>query len=89
MNALGEDRQKAAAAIVCTLPGIRIAYPVQTNSVFAHIPKAIVQAMYDRGWKFYTHVGAQDEARLMCSWDTAEADVDAFAKDLKELTLPT
>jgi len=67
------------------LSKIQIAHPVQTNVVFARIPEPIVQGMYARGWKFYTHVGAADEARLMCSWDTTEQDVDAFAKDLAEL----
>jgi len=67
------------------LPRVQIVYPVQTNSVFACIPDEIVQAMYRRGWKFYTHVGSADEARLMCSWDTTEQDVDSFAADLGEL----
>jgi len=68
------------------LPQIEIAYPVQSNVVFARIPQPIVQGMYERGWKFYTHVGEADEARLMCSWDTTPEDVDAFAGDLRGLT---
>lgn len=67
------------------LPRIEIAFPVQTNAVFAKMPDDIVLGMYQRGWKFYTNVGV-DYARLMCSWDTSEAEVDAFAADLKELT---
>lgn len=67
------------------LPRIKIAFPVETNVVFAGIPDDIVQGMYRRGWKFYTNVGVE-HARLMCSWDTTEGDVDAFAADLKELT---
>ena len=67
------------------LPGIRIAHPVQSNVVFARIPEPLVRALHQRGWRFYTHVGGADEARLMCSWDTTPEDVDAFAADLKEL----
>ena len=67
------------------LPGIRIAYPVQSNAVFAKIPDPVVQAMHERGWKFYTHVGGWEESRLMCSWDTTTEDVDSFAADLKKL----
>jgi threonine aldolase len=74
------------AADIKSLPTIRIAHPVQTNSVFVHLPDSVLRGMYARGWKFYTHVGVGSEARLMCSWDTTDADVDAFAKDLKELT---
>ena len=73
------------------LPQIEIAYPVQSNVVFARIPEPLVQGLYERGWKFYTHVGAADEARLMCSWDTTPGDVDAFVADLKaviEGTIP-
>lgn len=67
------------------LPQVRVAYPVQSNAVFAHIPDDLVKAMHQRGWKFYTHVGRAGEARLMCSWDTTPGDVDAFAADLKQL----
>ncbi len=71
-------------AAIRGLPRLKIAFPVQTNAVFAAIPDEIVRGMYQRGWKFYTNVGV-DYARLMCSWDTTEGDVDAFAADLKAL----
>jgi threonine aldolase len=67
------------------VPHVQVAHPVQTNAVFARLSDTLVHGMYRRGWKFYTHVGAADEARLMCSWDTTSGDVDAFAADLKEL----
>jgi len=65
------------------VPGVEIAYGVQTNSVFAKLPAKVVDAMHQRGWKFYTHVGRTDEARLMCSWATTEQDVDDLARDLE------
>ena len=71
-------------AAIRELPGVRVAYPVETNAVFAAIPDDVVQALHQRGWKFYTNVGV-DYARLMCSWDTTKEDVDSFAADLKEL----
>jgi len=70
-------------AAIRPLAKISISYPVETNAVFAKIPQNIVDAMHERGWKFYTHVGRTDEARLMCSWDTTEQDVDDFARDLE------
>jgi threonine aldolase len=70
------------------LPRIEIAYPVQSNAVFARIPDQAVAAMHERGWKFYTHVGGWEESRLMCSWDTTPEDVDNFAADLKALVTP-
>jgi threonine aldolase len=66
------------------IPSVKIVHPVQTNAVFATIPDKMVNGMYERGWKFYTHVGSQGEARLMCSWDTTATDVDEFAVDLAE-----
>jgi threonine aldolase len=70
---------------MCNLPRIQVAFPVQTNAVFASVPHDIVEEMHGRGWKFYTNVGF-DYARLMCSWDTTEEDVDAFVEDLKTLS---
>jgi threonine aldolase len=67
------------------LPGIRLVHPVETNAVFAKMPDAAVQAMHERGWHFYMHVGTEGEARLMCSWDTTPEDVDAFAADLQQV----
>jgi threonine aldolase len=72
-------------AAICHLPRVKIAHPVQTNVVFARLPDEVVQAMHQRGWKFYLHV-SQDNARLMTSWDTTPEDVDAFAADLAEVT---
>jgi threonine aldolase len=72
-------------AAIRHLPHVEVAHPVQTNAVFARLPDAVVQGMYQRGWKFYTHV-FQDTARLMCSWDTTPEDVDAFAADLADIT---
>ena len=77
---------KALEAAIRPLPGIEIAHPVQTNAVFARLPDEAARGMHERGWKFYTHVGTEGEARLMCSWDTTPSDVEAFARDLGELT---
>lgn len=81
-NAMARRLESAIRSV----PQVEIAYPVQTNSVFARLRPRVVEGMHQRGWKFYTHVGAADEARLMCSWDTTEGDVDSFAADLKELS---
>ena len=67
-------------------PEIKIAYAVDSNAVFAKIPEPLVKAMHACGWKFYTHVGGWQEARLMCSWDTTAEDVDGFLADLRKLS---
>jgi threonine aldolase len=65
------------------IAGVQVAYPVESNGVFARIPPDAVKQMHERGWKFYTGVVTPDESRLMCSWDTTTKDVDAFVLDLK------
>ncbi len=59
--------------------GLRILYPVQANAVFVQMPRPWAEALHRRGWHFYTIAGGE---RLMCSWDTEEADIEAFVKDL-------
>jgi threonine aldolase len=66
------------------LPQVKLAFPCQTNSVFAEMPKPVIEALWQRGWKFYTHV-SPGQCRLMCSWDTMEEEVDQFAADVKSL----
>jgi len=79
------DMAQRLEAAIRPLPHVEIAYPVQTNTVFARLPEAVTQEMYKRGWKYYTHV-SPDSARLMCSWDTTAEDVSAFAADLADVT---
>jgi len=66
------------------LPGVTQSYPCQANAVFVRMPAPLVQALYGRGWMFY-QMHCQEDYRLMCSWDTTEADVDALVKDLRGL----
>jgi threonine aldolase len=60
---------------------VRILFPRQANSVFVVLPDPAIRAMHDRGWRFYTFIGAGG-CRLMCSWDTTEQDVADFVADL-------
>jgi threonine aldolase len=64
------------------ISGVSITYPVQSNSVFARIPKVAEEKLRAAGWQFYTGVITPDESRLMCSWDTTAEDVDQFIADL-------
>lgn len=68
-----------------TLSGARLLYTREANVVFATLPAATVAGLRARGWEFYTDVGPDGAARLMCSWDTTEEDVDAFLRDAAEL----
>ena len=61
------------------LPGVTILYPVQANAVFVRLPPGAADELRRRGWHFYTIAGGE---RLMCSWDTEPADVDALVRDV-------
>jgi threonine aldolase len=65
------------------VPGIDLLFPCQANAVFARIPEQAVTKLHDCGWRFYTDVGPGGGARLMCSWDTTENDIDQFVQDLR------
>jgi len=73
------------AAGLQSIAGVKISHPVQSNGVFAQLPKVAEAQLHARGWHFYTGVITPDESRLMCSWDTTPEDVDAFVADLREI----
>jgi threonine aldolase len=66
------------------LAEVRILFPRQANAVFADFPAPARDALWKRGWLFYTFIG-KGGCRLMCAWDTTESDVDAFVADLKSV----
>jgi threonine aldolase len=71
-------------ALIRDLPGVRVLYPRQANSVFLELPRPAADGLRARGWRFYDSIG-WGGTRLMCSWDTAEEEVRAFAADLASL----
>lgn len=68
-----------------TLPGVAVLYAREANAVFATMPLAMLDGLRARGWQFYTDVGPDGAARLMCSWDTTAGDVTAFLRDAAAL----
>ncbi|MDQ6605265.1 MAG: beta-eliminating lyase-related protein [Actinomycetota bacterium] len=72
------------AAAVGGVPGLEITRPVQTNAVFATLPAAAAAALQER-FAFYVWDERVGEVRWMCSWDTTEADVDAFAAAVAQM----
>ena len=64
------------------LSAVKLLFQRQANAVFAELPIPGIDAMWKRGWLFYTFIG-KGGCRLMCAWDTTEADVDKFIEDLK------
>jgi len=70
-------------AAVGALPGVRLSRRVDANAVFAVLPADVTERLQQR-FRFYTWDDATGEVRWMCSWDTTEADVDAFVAAIGE-----
>jgi threonine aldolase len=66
------------------LPGVTVTRPVQTNAVFATLPPAATATLLER-FAFYVWDEVAGEVRWMCSWDTDEEDIDAFASALERV----
>ncbi len=71
------------ADAVSDVPGLTITRPVQTNAVFATLPRAAIATLRDR-FSFYVWNERIGEVRWMCSWDTTDEDVDEFADAIEE-----
>lgn len=76
-NAMATRLAEGIQALAPEIPGVGIAYPVESNAVFAVLPTEVAaraRAQYRFGsWPTGEHV-----ERLMCSFDTTPEDVDAL-----------
>jgi threonine aldolase len=75
---------KMLEAEVMKINGIRITQPVQSNAVFAILPKEIIPVLQE-AFFFYVWNEATGEVRWMCSYDTTEEDVLNFASLLNKV----
>jgi len=68
---------------VQNIPGIELVFYPQANGVFVNLPDAAQQALRDKGWQFYTFIGAA--VRFMFAWDSDSARIEALIRDLKSV----
>jgi threonine aldolase len=69
------------AAAVEGIDGLEVVHPVEANGVFAQLPRPAIDALLrdlPGEHPFYVWDEDADIVRWMCSWDTAESDVDAL-----------
>lgn len=64
------------------VPELRLVVEPEVNAVFVELPPRVVTTLQDRGWQFYRFIG-EHGYRLMCSWTTTDAEVDAFVADAR------
>ena len=73
---------KRLAAAVQGTPGMLVTQPVEANAVFAVLPRRAIRALQEN-YYFYVWDEAADEVRWMTTFATTEAEVDAFADDVR------
>jgi threonine aldolase len=81
----GHTKALSLAAAVKDIPGVEITRPVQSNAVFAKIPKAWVKAVRQK-YFFYVWDEKTFECRWMISFDTTDEDIAGFAEALRDQT---
>ncbi|MFW5759080.1 MAG: threonine aldolase family protein [Bacteroidota bacterium] len=67
-----------------SIPEIHLTAPVETNAVFATIPKQIIEPLQQK-YFFYIWNEMKNEVRWMTHFNTSEEDLDAFVKEIKKL----
>ena len=68
------------------IPKITITQPVESNAVFAIIPKEYVKKIQKK-YFFYVWDYTKSEVRIMCSFDTSEEDINNFVNHIKSILL--
>ena len=66
------------------VPKIKLTQPVESNGVFATIPKEYIPALQEK-YFFYVWDDAISEVRLMASFDTSEDDIRDFIEFVKKI----
>ncbi|TVQ11933.1 MAG: low specificity L-threonine aldolase [Bacteroidetes bacterium] len=66
------------------IPQVKLTMPVQTNAVFAAIPKEIIQPLQEK-YYFYVWNPEMGEVRWMTHFNTTEEDIEDFVKCIEDL----
>ncbi|HZH25922.1 MAG TPA: low specificity L-threonine aldolase [Azospirillaceae bacterium] len=61
---------------LAAIPGVRLAYPVEANEVFAELPERMIEGLQARGFVFYRWEGRV--VRLVTAFNTEAGSVDAL-----------
>jgi len=71
------------SAGMAALPGIELCWPTQSNEIFVHIPRAVIERLNAAG--FTVTEGELDETappRFVTAWNTTDAEVDQLLEAL-------
>lgn len=67
---------------IADIKGVQLAGPVEANAAFLLAPERVLNALRERGWKFYNFIGGS--ARFMFSWDSDLDRIDNLCRDIRE-----
>jgi threonine aldolase len=70
-----------------SIPQVRLAWKVESNGVFAQIPRPAIEKIKQR-YFFYPWIEEECIVRWMCSFDTTEAEIKDFAGVVAEAVKP-
>ena len=82
-NAASANRMAKRLSSGLQAGAVHLAYPTEANGVFPRIARARVPELQAR-WPFYVWNDSREVCRLMCSFDTGAAEVDAFIQAVVE-----
>ena len=72
------------------IDGVEIAYPTQTNEVFAHIPKPIIDNMNKIGFAIEeSGLDGMTPPRFVTAWNTQTKELDTFLQAMRNAVQPT
>ena len=66
------------------VPGVTLSREPEANAIFVRIPSDTIAELQGRS-PFYVWDAALGEVRWVAAWDVTEADVDAFAADVRDV----
>jgi threonine aldolase len=78
----GNRCARLLAERIADIPEAPLIFPIEANAVFLGLPAPALDALRERGWRFYTFIGGG--ARFMFAWDAAVDRVEALAADIRE-----
>lgn len=81
---IANERARELAHELATIPGVRLAHPVDSNGVFADLPPVAIAPLQEE-FRFYIWNEERHTVRLMLSWDTDRELVERFAERTRML----
>ena len=83
-NAMAAKLYAGITEIAKSNPSVQVPNKAEANAVFPILPAAITEKL-QQDYRFYVWNQATGQVRLMCSFDTAEEDVNGLLAKLKSL----